>query len=419
MAVETRDQRYKRYKKELDHVVKEVLDQDDGSDIEHALKKHGFKCVLDIISATDSEVKALDFKDAAGDVIELKTYDLAKVRIFREFYYSCKQAGRTFNIIGDWECITREEYDKFRATAPNTSPPNASTNTGNHPTGNQLSSSSTLAKEFIRGVKRDMTLFPILKDTAKWDSYQREFLAMAHSQNVHIITDSTFVPSTPEEVALFEEKQAFVYAVFVKTLKLDEGQALVRKYTGNAQKIYSTLIEEMKHSTKAELDADTLLDYVITSRFNDGKWKGTSHAYILHWIEQIRLYHENSAQRFGEDALKKFLQNAFENVPTFNAVRTQEDIQFRSGGKRLTYQQYTTSLLATATRFDKENNITASRPRRTPRNVYEHEIDAYEDIFYDPEPPTYENDPVYDINTTVHEIHKTMTHPSNRLTPTT
>ena len=56
MAVETRDQRYKRYKKELDYVVKEVLDQDDGSDIEHALKKHGFKCVQDIISAIDSEV---------------------------------------------------------------------------------------------------------------------------------------------------------------------------------------------------------------------------------------------------------------------------------------------------------------------------------------------------------------------------
>jgi hypothetical protein len=49
--------------------------------------------------------------------------------------------------------------------------------------------------------------------------------------------------------------------------------------------------------------------------------------------------------------------------------------------------------------------------------VYEHEIDTYEDIFYDPEPFAHDNDPVYDINTTVHEIHKTMTRPSVRLPP--
>ena len=83
MTVETRDQRHKRYKKELDHIIKEVLDQEDNSDIEYAFKQHGFKCALDIISATDGEIKALDFKDAAGDVIELKTYELAKIRIFR------------------------------------------------------------------------------------------------------------------------------------------------------------------------------------------------------------------------------------------------------------------------------------------------------------------------------------------------
>ena len=127
-----------------------------------------------------------------------------------------------------------------------------------------------------------MILFPMLKDTAKWDSYQREFMAVVRYQNVHTISHSTFFHSTVEEVTLFEKKQAFVYAVFVKTLKLDEGQALVRKHTGNAQKIYGALTAEMKHSTKAELDADTLLDYIITPRFNDGKWKGTSHAYILH-----------------------------------------------------------------------------------------------------------------------------------------
>ena len=48
--------------------------------ITHSKKR--YKCVLDIISATDSEIKAHKFKDTAGDVIEFKTYDLAKVPIF-------------------------------------------------------------------------------------------------------------------------------------------------------------------------------------------------------------------------------------------------------------------------------------------------------------------------------------------------
>ena len=101
------------YKKKLDHIIKDVLDQEGDSDIEHAFKKHGYKCALDIFSANNSEIKALDFKDAAGDIMELKSFELAKIRIFREFYHSCKQEGRTFSNEGDWERITREEYDTF------------------------------------------------------------------------------------------------------------------------------------------------------------------------------------------------------------------------------------------------------------------------------------------------------------------
>ena len=63
-------------------------------------------------------------------------------------------------------------------------------------------------------------------------------------------------------------KTSFFYVLFIKTLKLDEGQALLRKYSSNAQKICSALIKEIKHSTKAEFNSDSLLDYIITSHFN-------------------------------------------------------------------------------------------------------------------------------------------------------
>ena len=85
MSVETRDQRHKRYKKELDHIIKEVLDQDDDSDIEKALKMHGCKNVLDIVSSTDSEINALDFINEKGDVTELTICESEKNSFFPRF----------------------------------------------------------------------------------------------------------------------------------------------------------------------------------------------------------------------------------------------------------------------------------------------------------------------------------------------
>ena len=61
MTVERCDQQYKRYKKELDYVIKEVLNQEDDSDIEYTLKKHGYKTVLAIVS-TIVKLKKLTLK---------------------------------------------------------------------------------------------------------------------------------------------------------------------------------------------------------------------------------------------------------------------------------------------------------------------------------------------------------------------
>ena len=119
MADETRDQRYKRYKKELDHIIKVVLDQADDSGIEQAHKEHRCRSVLDIIIAKDSEINSLDFTDTLGNVIKLTTCDLSRVCQFKNFYHWSKQTGRSFNTIGEWERITCEEYNNFRCSKAN------------------------------------------------------------------------------------------------------------------------------------------------------------------------------------------------------------------------------------------------------------------------------------------------------------
>ena len=190
----------------------------------------------------------------------------------------------------------------------------------------------------MKGTKRDMTLFPVLRDAAKWDSFEREFEAVARSQNLQNVLDDNNTPSTLDESKLFEEMNAYLSAIFVKNLKLDDGQALVRTYQKDkdAQAIYKELKAKMTSSTTAEISSDDLLEYILTSRFNDGKWRGTAHRYILHWLEQVQLYHENSQQQFEDQTLKKFLRNAFMEVPEFDSIQTTEEINFNQTGNCLT-----------------------------------------------------------------------------------
>ena len=107
-----------------------------------------------------------------------------------------------------------------------------------------------------------MTLFPILKDAAKQDSFERKFESVVWSQNLQKVLDENYVPSTVDESKLFEEMNAYLYTVFVKNLKIDDGQALVRTHQKdkNAQAIYTELKTKMTSSTTAEISLDDLLE---------------------------------------------------------------------------------------------------------------------------------------------------------------
>jgi len=85
-----------------------------------------------------------------------------------------------------------------------------------------------------------------------------------------------------------------MYAVFEKMLLTDKGKALVcqNQQTFDAQKIYRELSAYAMQSTKASMDASSLLSYITSTNLGDGKWKGTTHAFILHWQDQVRRYHD-------------------------------------------------------------------------------------------------------------------------------
>jgi hypothetical protein len=79
--------------------------------------------------------------------------------------------------------------------------------------------------DFKRGIKRDPSQFPILKDDKQWDGWNRSHNAQARAQVVEDVMNSTYKPTTTEDKVLFAVKQTYMFAVFEKTLLTDQGKA--------------------------------------------------------------------------------------------------------------------------------------------------------------------------------------------------
>ena len=77
-------------------------------------------------------------------------------------------------------------------------------------------------------------------------------------------------------------------------------------------------------STKASMEASSLLSHITTSKLDDGKWKGTTHAYILHWQDQVRKYHDlNPTQMLPQNLQQTMLESAVHPVLELRAVKSQ------------------------------------------------------------------------------------------------
>jgi hypothetical protein len=200
---------------------------------------------------------------------------------------------------------------------------------------------SDSALDFQKSIKRDPTAFPGLKDEKQWDNWQRATKALARAQDVYEIFNKNYKPSNPDEVALFERKKIYMYAVAEKTLRTDFGKSCVRKYEDavDARAVYLDLFTHMESSTKASLDSSKILQYITSAKMGDGSWKGTAHRFVLHWQDQVRQYHKlvPNNDHFSENILLQMLQNAVDPIEELRQVKNQADQHKATSGIVLTY----------------------------------------------------------------------------------
>ena len=224
-----------------------------------------------------------------------------------------------------------------------------------------------LVAEFKKGIKRDASLYPVLKDNRHWNNWQRAVLAQAHAHDIQEVFDVNYVPKNEEERNLFDEKNKFAYAMLNRTVQTDEGKAYVRQHERdfNASEVYRKLLDFATTSTAAELNKDSLIKYLTTIKL-DSRWSGTTVGFILHWSEQMRLLDDMSLmeEQFTPPVRKRMLETAVENIPELANVKEIDTNCIVIGGTPLTFDQYRDTLLSAATRRNERIKPTSSRNKR-------------------------------------------------------
>jgi hypothetical protein len=144
-------------------------------------------------------------------------------------------------------------------------------------------------------------------------------ISLARAQSVEQVLDHKYIPVLPDEVALFSEKNKYLYAIFEWTLQSDKGNAIVQAYedTFDAQKVCREMYDYCNCSTRAQLTSSTLLSYITSARLGDGLWKSGTNKFILNWEEQVQQYETlvEKKDHFLEGIKLHMLQNAVHAVP--------------------------------------------------------------------------------------------------------
>src|SRR5512133_2585398 len=370
----------------IKHILEHVFEQEPDSKLHIVFKEHDIQSPHDIIALSEEDIEILGYTNEDDQYICLPKGNVGLVKAFGAYFLFCQSNGNPIEDSQGWMSIPAEAFDQFCI-----SPDFIAWTTGPDPyrqsrgtigtTTSPIVSGFESLREFRRGIKRDPTLFISLKDDGAWDTWYRSTLAQARAQGVDDVLDHTYTPKSQDDICVFQEKQKYMYAVFDAKLLTDKGKALVRTYQHkyDAQQVFKELCDYALKSTKASMDASSMLEYLTTTRLGDGKWKGSTHAFILHWQDQVRKYHALAPnQKLPTDLQRTMLENAVHPIDALRAIKIQADQHKVHTGAALDYSQYTTLLLSAAQQHDK---LLMQSPALCPcHHVYDHELFKNEDI---------------------------------------
>ena len=371
----------------LKHIFDYVLKLDDDSKLRGALVHTEIKDILDLMSMTDDQINDLRYEgyyegeeEKKVHLILVDMHSRNRIRILKDYIQHEFSKGTPIES-KDWFNLSSQGFDDYRINrlilGPTIVAPPKNLVTGKP---------RDFLSEFQKGIKRDPNLFMTLKDEKQWDNFKRSTKAQVRSQGVSEVLDPNYTPSKPEEIALFKLKQEYMYAVAEKTLLTDIGKTAVRRQesTFDAQAVYKELFDQMDKSTKASLNSTNLLKYITSVKLGDGSWKGNTESFLLHWMDQVRLYNSmvDTTCELNEPILKVLMENVVHPIDELRHVKSQENQMKVQSGKDLTYVQYIGLLTSAMQQYDK-SKATHSKYSMPNRHVNSHEVmDNMSDVGY-------------------------------------
>ena len=247
---------------------------------------------------------------------------------------------------------------------------------------------------FKKGIKREITAYPSLKDERYFDGSKGSLFIVAKTHECSEVLDPNYTPgSVPEEQENFEAKQTFMFSVFNTNLQTDMGKTIVRRHLAStdAQAVWKELSEHMRTSSKGALEKRRLTQYV-TNTVLDDNFKGTTEQFVLHFNEQFRQLEEISEddERLPPTVKLTLLQTAVRSINDLRIVENLDEFQSTTHGHgsstSLSYDTYYDLLINACVRYDKTKKANIGKRR----NVYATNID---DTYIDSPTPCIDHVP--------------------------
>ena len=394
----------------FNHVLDIVLDRGDASPLKSSLLAEGITDIFDLNTINDNVIDALIYEDPAdaGKFYPVKKGDKMLLRCFLAYKFYLESEGVDI----DYKVITQVDFDNFRispayrAIINGPVPTTSSSSSSSVPTTSTASTSSHTSSfspvdMFRRAIKKDPSLFPTLKDDKYHDVWHRSFKTQAVAQDVSDVLNELYVPRTADDIALFAEKQKYIYAVLESKVLTDRGKAIIRdhEHDFDAQKAYQKIKSYHLKSTKAKMESSTILSYITSTKLGDGTWNGTTEAFIINWQNQVRLYekHVPPSDHFSDGQKRIMLQNSVNGIDELRQVKSTADHMGTTLGSSLSYDEYITLLLSAASAYDDQ-----FKPKKAKRHVLFHDI--HDDHGHQDDEACYDHDPTFDIDCPVSSI---------------
>ena len=264
---------------------------------------------------------------------------------------------------------------------------------------------------FKKGIKREETAYPTLKDGRYFDGFRKRLYITAKSHECEQVLDPDYTPSIAEK-DVFGAKQIFMFSVFDKHLLTVMGKTIVRKYvhTTDAESVWKDFQDHIKSSSKITSEKRRLTQCVTSTTLEDN-FKGTTEQFVLHF-DEFRQLEEISvqAEHFPPQIKLQLLQNAVRPIDDLRIVETSDLFQSITTGygrsSSLKYQTYYDLLINACVRYDRTKKANIAKRG----HIYQSSSTPDNDGFNDEIPyETPGRDPYMGIDTPSDEVYNIHT----------